>query len=70
MKAKQLTCVWIAYARRPPYLPVAVADTVDELAEMMGTSKNTVYSTWSKYKAGKLKKCRYCKVLLIDLNKE
>lgn len=66
MKQQEDT-IWIAYGKRPPYLPVAVADTVDELAEMMGTSRNTVYSTWSKYKAGKLKKCRYCKVFLCEL---
>lgn len=40
-------------------LPIAVADTARELADMVGTSKNTVYSsiwhekngnTWSNYK--------------------
>lgn len=40
-------------------LPIAVADTAGELAEMVGTSRNTVYSSiwherngkaWSSYK--------------------
>ncbi len=37
--------VWVGYAKKPPYLPQAVADTAEELAVMMGTNRNAVYST-------------------------
>ena len=34
--------VWVGYAKKPPYLPQAVADTAEELAELCGLSKNAV----------------------------
>lgn len=43
-------------------LPVAVADSVIELAEMTGTTKNTIYSTMSHLKEGRIKWSAYQKV--------
>lgn len=39
--------VYVKYSKDPPYLPEAVADTKTELAEMLGTSTDTVYSSFS-----------------------
>ncbi len=54
--------VWVGYAKKPPYLPQAVADTAAELASMMGTNRNAVYSTWSNYLAGRLPRSRFHRV--------
>ncbi|MBQ7067155.1 MAG: hypothetical protein IJN92_10090 [Lachnospiraceae bacterium] len=43
-------------------LPVAVADTVEELAKMRGTTIGSILSTISKYKCGKRKKIKYLRV--------
>ena len=54
--------VWVGYAKKPPYLPQAVADTAAELARMMGTTQNAVYSTWFHYLAGRVSGSRYHRV--------
>lgn len=55
--------VWIAYNDRDPAgLPIAVADSARELAAILGTTKNSVMSAWSKYNAGRSKSCRYHRV--------
>ena len=36
--------VYVKYDRRKPHLPVAIADSKEELADMIGTSLNTVAS--------------------------
>ncbi len=46
-------------------LPLAVAGSVPELAEMVGTTVNCIYSTISHYQQKGLKS-RFRKVLLID----
>ncbi len=46
-------------------LPLAVANSVPELAEMVGTTVNCIYSTISHYQQKGLKS-RFRKVLLID----
>ena len=56
--------VWVGYAKKPPYLPQAVADTAEELAAMMGTNRNTVYSTWSRYLVGRAPRSRVHRVLI------
>lgn len=54
--------IYMAISQDKYELPLAVADTVVELAKMLGVSKNTIYSTMSKYKAGERKKPKYIKV--------
>lgn len=43
-------------------LPLAIASTVQELADICGTSANNIRSTMSRHKSGKFKKTKYVKV--------
>ena len=54
--------VWVAYSREPPYLPVAVADSAEDLARLVGTSRGVVQSDWSRYRSGKKRTSRYHRV--------
>lgn len=54
--------VWVAYDRNPPYLPIAIARTADELSRTLGVSRNTIESLWSKYNKGILKRSRFHRV--------
>jgi len=54
--------VWVCYSTMLPYLPLAVADTAQELAKLCDTGKNNIESQWSKYRHGKLRHSRYQKV--------
>lgn len=54
--------VWVAYWDKPPYLPIAIASTVDELSQKVGVSKNTIKSSWSRYVRGKSAKTKYHRV--------
>lgn len=47
-------------------LPLAVADTARELAEMAGGSENSIRSFISKYERGDIKNSRYRKVVVDD----
>lgn len=57
--------VWVAYSDKPPYLPVAVADSASKLAAQVGTTTNTVESCWSKYRAGKIQRSSYQRVHIV-----
>lgn len=39
--------LYIKYSRKPPGLPIAVADSADELAQMTGMTKESIYSSIS-----------------------
>lgn len=54
--------IWVAYSRRQPFLPVAVADTMDEIAQLTGATKSGVRSAWWYYTTGKRKFSRFHKV--------
>ena len=56
--------VWVAYHSQKPYLPVAVADTSMELAQIIGTKRNNVESVASKHRKGKIKRPRYACVYI------
>ena len=43
-------------------LPLAVAETVGELADLRGVKKNAILKALWKYKNGMTKKCKYIKV--------
>ncbi len=47
--------IWMKVTCDEMSLPLAVADTSVELALMCGTTPNTVRSTWSHYRAGRIK---------------
>lgn len=46
-------------------LPLAVADTIQQLADTVGTTKTAIEAAMYRAKK-KGKRCRYVKVLLID----
>lgn len=39
--------VYIRYDKEPPYLPIAIADSKEELAEILGMTVNCVRSSFS-----------------------
>ena len=53
--------VWIAVTADKYQLPIAVADTARELAEMRGTTTNNVISCALKTRQGKMKP-KYLKI--------
>ena len=56
--------LYIAMTRDKYQLPMAVAETTEELARMMGVSGSTIRSHLSKVKSGIVKKPRYEKVVI------
>lgn len=46
--------IWMKVTCDELSLPLAVADTSSELAEMCGTTPNAVVSTWSHYRKGRI----------------
>lgn len=51
-------------------LPIAVAETLCELADMVGVKVSTIYSSMSHYKAGSINKTPYVKVSLDEEGSE
>lgn len=39
--------LYVKYDDKPPFLPIAVADSIPELAEILGVSRNVIYSSFS-----------------------
>lgn len=39
--------IYVKYDDKPPFLPIAVADSISELAEILGVSRNVVSSSFS-----------------------
>ena len=62
IKLRNHVYVWVAYSKDYPYLPIAVADTAQKLADMTGTTKQTVISAWCHYKNGATESTRYHRV--------
>ena len=56
--------LYIAVARDKYQLPMAVAETIEELARMIGASNSTIRSHLYKVKSGIVKKPRYEKVVI------
>lgn len=42
--------IYVKYSSKPPGLPIAVADSIDELAEITGMTKGSIYTYISKKK--------------------
>ena len=61
MKSKK-AIVWMAVSQDELSLPIAIADTAKELAELLGTTENNVKSSASKCKHGVYKNSRYIAV--------
>lgn len=62
IKLRNRVYVWVAYSKQYPYLPVAVADTAAELADIVNTTESNIKSEWYKYQHRKTKKSRYHRV--------
>lgn len=58
--------IWMEITKDKYELPVAVADTCEELADMCGVSPYTVRNSWRRYAKGKLKKTKYIMVNVTD----
>lgn len=54
-----MTGIWTAYSIRPPYVPVAVAGTVEELSEMIGVDVTTILTGCATWRHGRRCACRY-----------
>ena len=64
VKGKKYDSVWVAYSKKHPYLPIAIADSAEELAEIVGVKTSTVEAMWSKFWRGKISRTRYAWVLI------
>lgn len=58
--------LWMEVTQDDLELPVIVADSVLSLARKKGVSVSTIKSALSRYRKGKIKKCRYRKVEIED----
>lgn len=60
--------VWVGYAKEKPRLPVAIADSAEELAALMGVTVSTVTVSWSRFWRGLTKSTRYAMVFIDNDN--
>lgn len=58
--------LWLKVSLDRYSYPEIIADSLEELAEKCGTTKQTIRSTMCHYKAGRLKQERYVKVEVDD----
>lgn len=58
--------LWMMVSKDKYELPLAVADSAPQLAEMVGVSTNAIFSSYSCYKSGKHKFSRFQKVEVDD----
>ena len=56
--------IWLKVTDDEYELPVAVADTQDELARICNTTKNSIASSMSHFEKGRIGKCLYRKVVI------
>lgn len=54
--------IWMEVTKDEYELPVAIADTAEELSEMTGSTVAMITSTASKMKHGRIKNGRFVKV--------
>lgn len=54
--------IYIAYDRKYPYLPIAVADSARELGRLVGTTKSCIHSAIFRYEQGALQRSCYQRV--------
>ena len=67
MKKKRKEYIWIAYSKEKPGIPIAVADTCEQLAALVGVHRGTVMSEACRAKKGeKIKHAIYAKVEVDD----
>lgn len=66
MKEPVAMVLWIAITADKYELPLIVADTPEELAQLAGVAVGSVRSCYSRYKNGRRKKSRYICVEIPD----
>lgn len=67
MKKKRKEHVWVAYSKEEPGIPIAIADTCNQLADMIGVHRGTVMSEACRAAKGqKNKHAIYAKVEVDD----
>lgn len=62
--------VYMKVTRDKYELPIAIADTVGELAKMTGASKETIFSNISHQKSGRIKNGSYKRIDIGDVEEE
>lgn len=62
--------VYMKVTRDKYELPIAIADTVGELARMTGASKETIFSNISHQKRGSIRKGSFKRVDIGELEEE
>lgn len=62
--------LWMMVSKDKYELPLAVADSAPQLAEMVGVSVNSIFSSYSCYIHGKHKFSRYRKVEIEEVDDE
>jgi DNA-binding XRE family transcriptional regulator len=55
---------WIRVTKDKYELPEYIADTAEELADMLGISPNTIYSSMANWEKGRVKTSPYRKVVI------
>ena len=67
MKAgDRVQAVWMKITQDEYELPVAVADSSDELGEICGCDGQTIRCAFSRYNLGQRKSTKYIKVMIDD----
>lgn len=64
MQRRTRETVWIAYSEKYPYLPIAVADSAEGLAKIVGVKPKSVERAWNDFFNRKTKSTRYACVLI------
>ena len=59
-----MNVVWLRVTKDKYELPEYIADTAEELADMLGISPNTIYSSMANWKKGRTKTSPYRKVVI------
>lgn len=68
--APNTTALYVAYTQDKYELPIAVADTAEELARMIGTTANRIYSVISKTKKYGYEHPKYRRVVVPEVDDE
>ena len=58
--------LWLAVTADQYELPIAVADSIPQLAKMLGMHKNTLYKTYSLHQRGLLKEWVKYKIVKVE----
>ena len=58
--------LWLAVTADQYELPIAVADSIPQLAQMLGMHKGTLYKTYSLHQRGILKEWAKYKIVKVE----